>query len=399
MTIEEFEILTHDKIQDLIEANLYENPSNLALSQKYNDFPIYIVSQQLKYLQKSRKKIPSFYESCCIIPGIAFEQASSEQSAGMKSFSGESCLDLSTGLGVDVAHFSRYFQQVDTVEIDGLKVEVAKHNFRKLGIKNVNFHHDSSENYLKNYTGEAYDLIYLDPARRDKRGRRTFAPEDCQPNVFELLPLLLQKGQKILVKLSPLYDHVEAFRKFPQMSRFHIYSIDHEVKEVLLELDREPVGEKEILLKIHRNGITQSFHFLLEEEGSLDFEEREISYVWDADPAFYKARLTEQLLAKYFPDSAGFIETSKGFFFSSEAAASDFPGRIFKVKASLPYKPKVLKKHFKSAGIKRAEIIRRDFPFSTKDIRKQLGLDAGGETYLLACMIKGERKILICNRA
>jgi len=398
MTIEEFEILTHDKIQDLIEANLYENPSNLALSQKYNDFPTYIVSQQLKYLQKSRKKIPSFYESRCIIPGIAFEQASSEQSAGMKSFSGKTCLDLSTGLGVDVAHFSRNFERVDAVEIEEYKVAVAKYNFQKLGIRNVNFHHDSSENYLKNYTGEAYDLIYLDPARRDEGGKRTFAPEDCQPNVIELLPLLLQKGKKILVKLSPLYDHVEAFRKFPQLSRFHIYSVDGEVKEVLLELDREPSGEREILIKIHRNTKVQSFSFFLDQELEDKFEESEIHFVWDADAAFYKGRMPAQLFAKYFSQTKGFMESERSFFFSSEPAPEDFPGRRFTVEAAFPYKPKALKKHFKTAGIKRAEIIQRDFPFSTKDIRKQLGLAAGGDTYLLACVIKGERQILICSR-
>lgn len=398
MTIEEFEILTHDKIQDLIEANLFENPSNLALSQKYNDFPIYIVSQQLKYLQKSRKKIPSFYESRCIIPGIAYEQASSEQSAGMKSFSGETCLDLSTGLGVDAAHFARNFMKVDTVEIEAYKVEVAKYNFQKLGIDNVNFYHDSSENYLQSYQGDPYDLIYLDPARRDQDGKRTFAPEDCQPNVFELLPLLFQKGKKILVKLSPLYDHVEAFRKFPQLSRFHIYSVDGEVKEVLLELDREADGEKEILIKNHRNGVENSFNFRLEDEADFNFKESKIDFVWDADSAFYKARLVARLFSKYFPRTKGFMENEQSFFFSSEAAPHEFPGRSFKLEAIFPYKPKALKKHFKTAGIKRAEIIQRDFPFSTKDIRKQLGLDPGGDTYLLACVIKGERKILICSR-
>ncbi|MEL6254476.1 MAG: methyltransferase domain-containing protein [Bacteroidota bacterium] len=398
MTIEEFEILTHDKIQDLIEANLYENPSNLALNQKYNDFPIYIVSQQLKYLQKSRKKIPSFYASRCIIPGIAYEQASSEQSAGMKSFIGKRCLDLSTGLGVDVAHFAQCFEQVDTVEIDKLKVEVAKYNFQKLGIKNVNFHHDSSEKYLETYMGETYDLIYLDPARRDKEGKRTFAPEDCQPNIFELLPLLLQNGEKILVKLSPLFDHIEAFRKFPQLTRFHIYSVEGEVKEVLLELDRESLGEREILIKTHRHGRLQSFSFQVEQEEAETFEENEIHFVWDADAAFYKGRMLAQLFAKYFPQAKGFIESERSFFFSTEPASVDFPGRMFKVEATFPYKPKALKKHFKTAGIKRAEIIQRDFPFSTKAIRKQLGLSAGGDTYLLACVIKGERQILICSR-
>ena len=105
-----------------------------------------------------------------------------------------------------------------------------------------------------------------------------------------------------------------------------------------------------------------------------------------------------QLFSKYFPEAKGFMESELSFFFSSEDTSVDFPGRRFTVEAIFPYKPKALKKHFKAAGIKRVEIIQRDFPFSTKDIRKQLGLAAGGDTYLLACVIKGERQILICSR-
>lgn len=400
MTKEEFEILTDDKIQSLIEANLYEDSAKFALNHRNNELPTLLVSSQLKYLQKSRKKIPTFYESRCIIPQIAYEQASSEQSAAMKSFAGARCLDLSCGLGVDVAHFSRHFDRVDAVDIDAVKIEIACYNFQKMGIYNVEFFHNSAEKYLSTLNGPKYDLIYLDPARRDLRGNRTYAPEDCQPNIFSLLPDLFKHGKRVLVKLSPLYDLAEAVRQFPQMSAFHIYSVDNECKEVLLELEPNKSAEEKpkVLIKCFRSGTLSTYEFELGKTGAIEQKELTSKYILDADVAFYKGRLVEQLFAKYFPDASGALPFSQGFFYMENEPPPDFPGRAFQVLGVFPYKPKALKRTFKEEGISRMEIIQRNFPFSVKDIRKQLQLKAGGKHFLLASMWQGKKHVFLCQK-
>ena len=53
---------------------------------------------------------------------------------------------------------------------------------------------------------EHADVVFLDPARRNEHGARTFGIEDCTPNVLELLPLLRMKADTVVLKLSPMLD-------------------------------------------------------------------------------------------------------------------------------------------------------------------------------------------------
>ena len=58
MTQEGFTFLTYDKVRAIIEENLGKDPAQFALTRFDNDFPIALVSTQIKYLNKSKKKLP-----------------------------------------------------------------------------------------------------------------------------------------------------------------------------------------------------------------------------------------------------------------------------------------------------------------------------------------------------
>lgn len=49
-------------------------------------------------------------------------------------------------------------------------------------------------------------MIFLDPARRDDHGSRTYAIADCMPDVLTLKDMLLAKAPTVNVKLSPMLD-------------------------------------------------------------------------------------------------------------------------------------------------------------------------------------------------
>ena len=53
---------------------------------------------------------------------------------------------------------------------------------------------------------EKFDLIYLDPARRDNHNRKVFLLEDLSPNIIEIQEQLSDISPEILIKLSPLID-------------------------------------------------------------------------------------------------------------------------------------------------------------------------------------------------
>ena len=112
MTKEDIQILTDDRVKQIINDNLNQNPYQFALTFTSNEFPVSLVSTQLKYLQRAKDKLPTYYNHRALIPPLAYEQASSERAASIKRFSGLRCLDLTMGLGVDTLHFSHHFEEV-----------------------------------------------------------------------------------------------------------------------------------------------------------------------------------------------------------------------------------------------------------------------------------------------
>lgn len=385
MTREDFKILTYAKIQSIIEENIDCDPAEFALGHRNNDLPAALIASQLHSLQKSRSKLPSWYQHRCIFPPRAFEQASSEATAALKSFSGDRCLDLTAGLGVDSWHFSRHFRHVISLEQNPDLAAITAHNLAKLGVSHADITCTDAASYLRDYDGPPFDLIYLDPDRRDASGQRKIRIEDCSPNVFELLPLLHQHGNRILIKLSPLFDLTEARRAFPQASRFFVVSVNNECKELLIELGKT-TSPPQTEIRLSRNGVVQYFVFEATEtarEFEAGIPNAEPAFVLEPDVAFYKAGLGPQLLQKYFPELGGAFSHWDGYYFSPIPAPADFPGRCFRIRSSMPYKPGPLKKWLKQTGVKQLNVIKRHFPSSTAAIRKQLGITEGGEDFLI----------------
>lgn len=59
------------------------------------------MATQVKYLARAAQKLPSYAAAQCILPPLAFEQASSEACAAHKLLEGDTVLDLTCGLGAD----------------------------------------------------------------------------------------------------------------------------------------------------------------------------------------------------------------------------------------------------------------------------------------------------------
>ena len=94
-------------------------------------------------------------------------------------------VDLTGGFGVDFSYLARGFSQATYVERQRHLCDLAEHNMAALGLDQARIVCDDGVEYLDNM--DPVDLIYIDPARRDEHGARTYAIEDCTPNVLCLL--------------------------------------------------------------------------------------------------------------------------------------------------------------------------------------------------------------------
>lgn len=243
----DIQTLLRPDVREQIAVHLNDDPSKVALSLHENG-PL--VATQIKYLQRARTKLPSYYAAQCILPPLSFEQSSSEESASLKHYAGHICLDLTCGLGVDALHFSKHFDQVVTVEQNPELCEITRINFERLQARNIRIQSGTAEQFVADLiSGQEsigpIDLIYIDPARRDSQGKKVWLLEDCSPDVKQLLPSLLQLSPLVVIKASPLFDIDEAFRLFGEECSVEIISVHGECKEVLMEIHR-PKSNKPI---------------------------------------------------------------------------------------------------------------------------------------------------------
>ena len=232
MTEQELDILAQDSSRELIERHIGEDPARAALRLGPHAA---LLSTQIKYLQRAKTKLPSYHRARCIIPPLAFEQASSEAAAEAKTYEGGLCIDLTCGLGVDSLMLSRRFRRVVSLERDPVLALVARYNFERLEAHNIEVICTSAETFVAEFAGTA-DLIYADPARRDGANRRLVRLEECSPDVRSLMPRLRQIARRIVVKASPLFDTDEAFALFGGEVSVEAVSLHGECKELLIDL-------------------------------------------------------------------------------------------------------------------------------------------------------------------
>jgi len=288
---------------------------------------------------------------------------------------------------VDTYYLSQHFQQADYVERQSELCDLAKHNFTILNA-DIKVWNETAEDYLNHC--EPKDCFYLDPARRDTYGRKTVSITDCTPNVVVLQDLLLQKAEKVMIKLSPMLDISKALKELKSVKEVHVMAVNNECKELVFIMECGFSGQPTLFAA---NLLTDqpviSFIMAEEHDCPLHIAEDIGKYLYEPNAALMKAGCYK-LLAKQF----GVLKLHKNsHLYTSETFVSDFPGRIFIVEGWATYNKKV--KNTLLTDIEKANLAVRNFPLSVDALRKTLKLKEGGEVYLFATTLRGEEKVII----
>ena len=102
----------------------------------------------------------------------------------------------------------------------------------------MQFVHDNAEVFLEKATGD-FDLIYLDPARRNENKGKVFQLADCSPDVLKIKDLMLKKSPRVLIKTAPLLDLRLAATQLGQVAKIWVVASEGDCREVLYLLERE----------------------------------------------------------------------------------------------------------------------------------------------------------------
>lgn len=359
---EELEFLLGEEARRLIEENINRNPIDIALAKGVSNAGV--IATQVKRLQRARKKLPSYYACRAILPPRAYEQSSSEECALRKPLSGESVLDLTCGLGVDSLALSRHFKSVVTIERDEIVASVARENFKRLGVDNIEVICTSAEEYLAK-CDRHFDWCFVDPDRRGESGEKMVRLEDCSPNIVALMPQIREKAERVCVKCSPLFDVEEAFRLFGEC-RVECVSLAGEAKEVNIYIDGSAARLAAVAVGVGEVGFPYeerkaAFSPMPE---SLD----EYRYVVLPDVALQHTRLVAQALRGECN-----VWSNGGVALSREMPKRVL-GRIFAVECICELDG-AFKKMMRG---RKVEIYRRDFPMSNGEICKRYRCSEGG---------------------
>ena len=390
--LQKIKYLLKKEIQCFINQQLEKPAADLLfLAKRYPEWDMASIAQQLEGKQKAKDKIPTWFNTENILYPVrlSVEQCSSEESAKYKAeiTQGKRFIDLTGGFGVDTYFISQSFKESVHCEINKELQYIAQHNFKTLGSGIQSFHQNGLK-YLQTVQ-EKFDLIYIDPARRNKNNQKVVKLSHYTPNILEHIDLLFEKGVNILLKTSPFLDIKQVLNELPHVKEIHIVSLKNECKEVLYLLDQKHTEE----VKLHCIDITQSkFSFSYSQENETAPLSDPLDYLYEANASILKAGAFNSIandfnLRKLHPNS---------HLYTSHSLVEDFPGRTFKLDAVCKYNKKELLKHLSD---KKANITRRNFPVSIKEIRKKTGIKEGGEHYLFATTLKDNQpKILICSK-
>lgn len=330
------------------------------------------IVQQIKGRRVAEKKFPFLLKENIIFPpNLNLEQASSQATAEFKAenLKGRKFLDLTCGFGIDAYFLSQNFEEITLVEQNPDLIEIVKHNWNILS-RNASFVNQNLEDFLHQNKAH-YDLVYLDPARRDEHKNKRFLLEDLSPNLLEIGKKLNEISDKIIIKLSPLIDISYLISALEKISKIEIIAVRNEVKELLVFIQPKNSVENIQIKCINLESQDSDFSFYFNDEKSAVSE------------------LSEPLKYLYIPNNAvlksgGFNSVSEHFsvkklhqnshFYTSDSKIQNFPGRDLEIE------------QIDSKQIKKGDkfnIISKNYPLTPDEIKKKYKISDGGSQYLI----------------
>ena len=375
------------------------------------------VVQQVDGWQRARTKLPRWAatEGILFPPHLSMEQCSSESAAKYKGevvrrwltrlpsqqppsgdmASPTTLVDLTGGLGVDHSEMAPLFQRSFFVERQPALCELARHNFPLFGLRHTEVVDGDAEDCLDMMPKA--DVVFLDPARRDNHGGRTWGIADCTPNILPMLRRLLDRSGMVMVKLSPMLDWHQAVRELEaaggSVAEVHIVDMDGECKELLFVVIPQESARQMVLTCVH-----DSLRWTLDADERLAVP----AYVADeqslqsADilcepfPCIMKSGCFGMLTRRYglsavAPNSHLFVGTTP---------ASSLPGRVFHVEQVFTLGKRACAEALQGVG--RANVTTRNFHLTADQLRKKLRLRDGGDVYLFATTFRQRAVLFRC---
>lgn len=390
-----------DSLFSFIASHEGGNINELALrySGRKFDFSISLAMLQLKGRHKYGEKLRPFFnnERFLLPDSLAAEQSSHHIVAAYHaSIVGKNkrIADMTAGLGIDAMSIALAGNVVDAFELEGLRVETLRHNADVLSIDSLKVMQGNSVEIMRE-SDVGYDLIFIDPARRDSNARRTYSFRDCEPDISSILPMLFEHAPTVIIKASPLLDIVAVSNQLVGVAEIMTVSYAGECKEVLVVCREGFKGSPEVsAVMLHKSGRVDKFFI-----GDSSFDNVRIApdsvfseprgFIYQPDAALMKLNCAASLCSAY--DKLMKIAPNTQLYFS-EVLYPDFPGRITEIE-SVPDK-----RSLKSIKGEKINAVARNYPLTSEEMMKKYGLKPGESRFLYGLKTSTGTPMLLLTR-
>lgn len=390
----------NEELFEFLEKYRDADTSSLLFSLHGKDFPFSLpfAVTQLEARRKTHAKIPSFLSFVRFLfpDALAAEQATDERVARFHASlagSGKRILDLTAGLGIDSMTMAQNGNNLTVYEIMPVKAQMLEHNSMVLGLPSFKVNNTDCQEFLERST-ENFDIVYVDPARRDSDNRRTYSLEDCVPDVLTLLPKILDIAPIVMIKVSPVLDITKLIGDVPSLEMIYAVCVKGECKELLLQIKRDARFDGYKVVDLDDNGIISEIEFSADElnaqAAQREIEDEDISskYLYEPNAGVMKLPKKSILSNKF----GGLAQVSRNTpLFVSDTFYPDFPGRVLKIEDV------ITKSGYSRLKGARYNVVSRNYPIGADELRKKLKVKEGQDKFIYAFRLGPKEKPTICT--
>ncbi|MFW5772912.1 MAG: THUMP-like domain-containing protein [Phototrophicaceae bacterium] len=287
-------------------------------------------------------------------------------------------LDAGCGIGADSLAFAAAGADVLGIDIDPLRVALARLNAAALGF-------DSARFEVADITGDlppGRELVFFDPARRDAQGRRLFDVERYQP---PLSTLRRWQAGRVVVKLSPGVDlaQLDAYA-----GRVEFIAVDDDLKEAVLW--HSPAEARDVQATLLTGG--QALHWLRTEEPEAVPLSAPRDWLIEPNPALIRAGLVQDIAAAV---DGALLDETIAYVTADRQPATPWV-RGWRVLEWLPFNLKRLRAALRAHDAGTVTVKKRGSPLTPETLIPRLKLKGSQSRTLVLTRHAGQPIVMIC---
>ena len=174
--------------------------------------------------------------------------------------------------------------------------------------------------------------------------------------------------------------------EFKNCKSVYVIAVNNECKELLFHLKKDYSGEATIRTINLNNKTQQSFNFDFEQEQNTEVKFDVVgSYILDPNVAILKAGAFKTVSEIFNIAKIG-INTH---LYTSNSHVPNFPGRQFKILKEVK---------LRKGELKQVNVICKNFPLSTDQIKSKYKIKDGGKQFLIALTdMNNQKKVYLCE--